>query len=103
MNAPTRFPNINAPTDFYMVSAFAETTREWEPMHSEFLDREEAVQIYSDYSDTFARWYIVHVILGEPSRDITDEIAREAASGDDCHSYAAQHTEARLSGHFSQA
>ena len=93
---------LKAPTEFYTASVFSERSGAWEFMSDSMMDREDAVQIVSDYSDTYAHWLVVCVdIVAGTSQDVTDAICAEAADdSDDCHSYSAQRNEAALSGHF---
>ena len=89
-----------APTEFYTVSAYSDRSGAWEHMMDRFADHADAVQIVSDYSDTFASWFVVRVDLNtNTAQDVTDAICAEAADdSDDCHSYEAQRTEAKMAG-----
>ena len=91
-----------APIEFYTVSAYSDRSNAWEHMMDRFADRSDAVQIVSDYSDTYAQWMVVRVDLDTgTAQDVTDAVCAEAADdSDDCHSYAAQRSEAISAGHF---
>ena len=94
---------MRAPTEFYTVAVYSERSKAWELMSDKMMDREDAVELVSDYLSGFASWQIVRVDLNAlPQQDVTDAIMAEAADdSDDCHSYEAQRREAISAGHFS--
>lgn len=93
---------MTAPTEFYTVAVFSERSNAWELMSDRMIDREDAVQLVSDYLSGFASWQIVRVDLAAgTAHDLTGAILSEVTDdSDDCHSYAAQRAEAKLAGHF---
>ena len=94
---------MRKPTEFYTVAVYCERSKAWELMSDKLMDREDAVELVSDYLSGFASWQIVRVDLATgTAHDLTGAIMAEAADdSDDCSSYDAQRREAISAGHFS--